>query len=174
MFKKLILALIAIAIVVLGVLIHQQNKTLNKYNHEKEIMKDESKKTFEDIISHSEVNAYEEKTKQKIDSFLKGEYKDDSPNEEGSAYNVLRGLFTVAGHKIVLTEDSSKKDILDYYTPFEYSISNFSAKKEGDKTHVIFNIKTTYDGKKINEKNDLMKLTFDHNDKLIGGELYAK
>lgn len=169
-----IIGIIIIGIVVISVLITKQNKVIDDLKSEKANIEQVKEKSFKEKINQEEVKEYENKTKKKLDLFLEHKYDDDSPDDEGSAYNAIRALFTVPSHKIVLTNKSPEKDFIKYYKPFEYEISNFSAVKDDGDIKVIFNIETKYDGKVINENNDLMSLTFDEDDNLKGGSLYAK
>ncbi|MEB8265363.1 hypothetical protein [Mammaliicoccus sciuri] len=169
----LVIALV-ITIVTLMTLISKQgtkNEVLKKELGN--IEKVQSKSNYEPI-NQDGVKSYEKKTKKKLDSFLKNEYKDDTAEDEGSAYSAMRALFGVVGHHIILNENSTNKDYLDYYAPFEYKIDNFSARNNGSDVEVMFNVKTTYDGEPINENNTLMKLTFNSQDELVGGSLYGE
>ncbi|WP_150879513.1 hypothetical protein [Staphylococcus aureus] len=169
-----IIGIFIIGIIVISVLIAKQNKVIDDLESEKANIEQVKEKSFKEKITQEEVKEYESKTNKKLDLFLEHKYGDDSPDDEGSAYNAIRALFTVPSHKIVLTNKSPEKDFIKYYKPFKYEISNFSAVKEDNDVKVIFNIETKYDGKVINENNDLMTLTFDENDNLKGGSLYAK
>lgn len=169
-----IIGFLVIAIVVISVLVAKQNKVIDDLKSEKSNIEQVKEKSFTKNITQDEVSDYKGKTEKKLDLFLKHKYGDDSPDDEGSAYNAIRALFTVPSHKIVLTNKSPEKDFIKYYKPFEYKINNFSAERQDDDVKVMFNIETEYDGKTINENNDLMSLTFDENDNLKGGSLYAK
>lgn len=169
-----VVAVIVIVIVILTILMVKQNKVIANLKSERdniEIVKD---KKFVENLNQDEVKEYEKQTKSKLDSFLSHEYNDDSESDEGSAYKAMRGLFTVQSHKIVLDENSKHEDYLKYYSPFDYTIKNFSAQSDGKDVRVLFNIDTTYHKKEINEDYDLMSLTFDEQGKLKGGSLYAK
>ncbi|WP_239710622.1 hypothetical protein [Mammaliicoccus sp. E-M21] len=172
--QVIIVIALVITMITLMTLISRQETKNDVLKKEKDnIEKVESKINFEPINQEG-VKKYEKKTREKLNSFLKNDYKDDSADDKESAYSAMRALFGVAGHHIILNEDSTNKDYLDYYAPFEYKIDNFSARNNGEDVEVMFNVKTTYDGKAINENNTLMKLTFNNNDELVGGALYGE
>lgn len=172
--QVIVVIVLVIAMITLMTLINKQgtkNELLKKEKDNIEVVKS---KAVLNPVNQEQVKYYEKKTKQKLDDFLKNEYKDDTAEDEESAYSAMRALFGVTGHHIILNEDSTDKDYLDYYAPFEYKIDNFSARNDGDDIEVMFNIKTTYDGKPINENNTLMKLTFNNKEELVGGSLYGE
>lgn len=170
----IIISIIVIAIVVLAVFMVKQNRVISDLEAKRDNIEEVKQQKFDKSIDQEEVKEYESKTKGKLNDFLDHKYKDDSEDDEGSAYKAMRGLFTVQSHKIILDENAKHEDYLKYYSPFDYKIKNFSAQKDGDDVKVLFNIDTTYHGKAINESYDLMALTFDKDDKLKGGSLYAK
>lgn len=169
-----IISIVVIAIVVLAVFMVKQNKVIADLESQRDNIKEVKQENFDKSINQSEVKEYEAKTKGKLNDFLDHKYKDDSLNEEGSAYKAMRGLFTVQSHKIILDKNAKHEDYLKYYSPFDYEIKNFSAEKDGNDVKVLFNIDTTYHDKPINESYDLMALTFGEDGKLKGGSLYAK
>ncbi|RIM88904.1 hypothetical protein BU107_04690 [Staphylococcus xylosus] len=167
------LVILAIAVTIVGVLIKGQANIGEELKNEKDNIAYVDKEKYDSVMTQDEAKEYKKLTEDKLDSFLKHKYNDDQ-NEDGSAYQVLRAIFTVQSHKIVLTDKSSESDFLKYYSPFEYDISNFSAVKNGDNVEVMFNISTEYDGKPINERTDLVKLNYNADGKLNGGTLYEK
>lgn len=176
MLKKIQIAgivVLVLSVLVVGVLLKGQANIGSDLKKEKDDIPLVEKEKYDSVMTQEETKKYEDLTKEKLDSFLKHKYDDDE-NVDGSAYQVLRAIFTVQSHRIVLTDKSPESDFLKYYAPFEYKVSNFSAVKDGDSAEVMFNISTEYDGKDINEKRDLVKLNFDGNDKLNGGTLYEK
>ena len=175
--KKLQISLIvilSIIIVCAGVLWKGQSNIKTQLSQEKDKLPKVEKKAFSKKVDQEETKAYEKLTKEKLDAFLKHKYKDDKEDDDGSAYNVMKGLFAIQSNKIVLSEKSDESDYIKYYSPFDYKIKNFSATKQGNETEVVFNIEVTYKGKKVNKDNDLVKFNYDSDDKLYGGELYAK
>lgn len=167
------LIILVFAVIIVGILIKGQSNISEELKKEKDSIAYVDKKKYDSLMTQEETKKYEKLTKSKLDSFLKHKYNDDK-NEDGSAYKVLRAIFTVQSHKIVLTNKSPESDFLKYYSPFEYKVSNFSAVKNGDNVEVMFNISTDYGGKPINEKTDLVKLNYNGDGKLNGGTLYEK
>lgn len=175
--KKLqivLIVIISIVIICAGILWKGQENIKSQLSQEKDKLPKVEKKEFTKKLNQEETKEYEKLTKHKLDLFLKHKYSDDKEDDDGSAYKIMKGLFAVQSHNIVLSEKSEESDYIKYYSPFDYKIKNFSATKQGSETEVLFNIEVTFKGKRVNENNDLVKFNYDADDKLYGGELYAK
>lgn len=132
-----------------------------------------NKKSVPVEVTPKEVNEYKNHVNDKLDSYLQNNLKEGQYNEENDGVAVIRGLFSLTGGKVI-TNKTPHKDVIKYYEPFDYRLSNFSAEKKDDGSYTIFsNIEIKYDGKKVNEHYDLFELSFDKNGNMTGGHLYG-
>lgn len=172
-FKYIVIGILAIAVITLLLFNIKTTSANNELKSEINSVNVPKKKNVDVGLTQSEVTELEKVVKVKMDDFLRGHYEDDKTGE-GSAYDVMRGLFAVTSHRIILNEDSSEKDIVDYYAPFDYKISNISGKKTNDGKEVIMNVEVYYDNKRINKMYSLIKFELDENNRFKGGMLYGE
>lgn len=165
-----ILGLLAVGLISLNIVVSNNS---NKVEAKIEKVKLPEKQEINKTLTVKEVKELEKVVKGKIDDFLVGAYKDDTEGE-GSAYDVMRGLFTPTSHHVVLTDKSSEKDIIEYYDPFEYEISNFGGRYTNDGREVIMQVRLKYNGNSINEKYSMISFELDSNNKFKGGMLYGE
>ncbi|WP_394882221.1 hypothetical protein [Mammaliicoccus sciuri] len=165
-----VLAIAAITLLIFNIKTTSANNDLKSKINDVNVQK---KKNVDVGLTQSEVTDLEKVVKTKMDDFLRGQYKDDKTGE-GSAYDVMQGLFAVTSHNIIIKEDSSEKDIVDYYAPFDYKVTNISGRKTNDGKEVMMNVEVTYDDKRINEYYSLIKFELDENNNFTGGMLYGE
>lgn len=165
-----VLGLIAIGLIGLNIVVSSNS---NKVEDKLDKIKLPKEQVLDKTLTVQEAKELKKVVEGKVDEFLIGKYKDDTTGE-GSAYDVMRGLFTPTGHHVILTEKSSEKDIIEYYDPFEYEIENFSGKYTNEGKEVIMQVKLKYNDKKINEKYSMISFKLDNNNKFKGGMLYGE
>lgn len=124
-------------------------------------------------MNQEEVKELKQVTEEKMNDFLIGDYRDDKSGD-GSAYDVMRGLFTLTSHKIILNDDSSEKEIIEYYDPFEYKLKDVAGRYTRDGKEVIANVEVTYKGKEVNPFYSMVKFKYDDNNRMTGGMLYGE
>ena len=130
-------------------------------------------KSFNKSMTPNEVEELEKVVKGKIDDFLLGQYQDDTSGN-GSAYDVLRGVFVSNSNPVIINEKTSEKEHIKYYEPFEYKISNFSGQYNEQGKEVMMNISVKHDGEVSNELYTLISFQLDNDNKMIGGALYGE
>ena len=94
-------------------------------------------------------------------------------NYDNKGVNVVRAIFSLGGGEI-MSKDTSQKKAIKHYSDFDYDLSNVSAEETGSGFSIYTNLKVSYDGKRVNENYSFMRLDFDKDNKLVGGNLYGR
>ncbi|WP_215388684.1 hypothetical protein [Staphylococcus aureus] len=165
-------AIVAIICILVGV--QQSNKadSLERQIRNTVVPDKEVKQT---TIHPDTVKDHEKLLEDKIDAFLRDDYKDDDMFVEGTAGNTFYALFTPVGIKGI-DKDSTHKEKLEHFKHFTYDLSNVSAQTlpEDGETHINANIEVKIDGKKIDNGYNLFTVTLGSDGKLKEGTLYVE
>lgn len=148
----------------------------NKYEslkHKADNVSVPSEKKLNSQVTQDDVEKYENITRKKLDSFLRNNIEEGQYNYDNEGVNVVRAVFSLGGGKII-SKDTSQKEAIKHYSEFDYDLSNVSAEETGSGFSIYANLKVSYDGKRVNEDYSLMRLDFDKDDKLVGGNLYGR
>ncbi|HDE6300867.1 TPA: hypothetical protein QIX74_001524 [Staphylococcus aureus] len=133
------------------------------------------KEVKQTTIHPDTVKEYEKLLEDKIDEFLRDDYKDDDIFVEDTAGNTFYALFTPIGIKGI-DKNSTHKDKLEYFKHFTYDLSNVSAQTapEDGETQINANIEVKIDGKKVDNGYNLFTVKLGSDGKLKEGTLYVE
>lgn len=148
----------------------------NKYEllkHKTDNISVPSEKKLNSQVTQDDVEKYENITRKKLDSFLRNNIEEGQYNYDNKGVNVVRAIFSLGGGEI-MSKDTSQKKAIKHYSDFDYDLSNVSAEETGSGFSIYTNLKVSYDGKRVNENYSFMRLDFDKDNKLVGGNLYGR
>lgn len=177
MLRRLQLGLIVVLliVIVLGIMSYVGlGKEVEKLKEEKTSIKVPEKNAVSKEFNQQEVKEYEDLVKEKLNAFQQRKLSEGEFNTNNSGVATVRFLFAPPGGKII-TEKDSVKEYVDYYSKFDYKISDVTAHPDGaGGGEVYFRANVKLSGNDVNPQYELVRLQFNENKELIGGSLYEK
>lgn len=172
---QLILIVVLSIIIVIGVTSYVgKGKEIDELKEEKKSIRPEEKKVVSKEFTQDEVKSYENLVKKKLDNFQQKKLSEGEFNTNNSGVETVRYIFPSSQGKVI-TEKDDLKTYLDYYSKFDYKISDVTAKPDGaNGAEVYFKIKVKLKNNEVNPQYEMARLQFNESDELIGGSLYEK
>lgn len=150
---------------------HREYKELE--NKKKSISIDK-KANFKDSLDANEVKKYKDLLDKKIKGYLNYDLPEGVMNTDNTGIQAIKSRVTPSDTQ-GFNKKTSKKKFIEYYSNVDYKISHVAAQKD-DKgnVEVLALVDTKFKGREIAENYKLISITFDSDDKIIGGSIYGE
>lgn len=181
MNRKLSLCLKILTVVVLVgaaiwlfVVNNSNNREYKELENKKKSIHIAKKDKFHDSLDASEVKKYKQLLDDKFKGYLNYDLPEGVMNTDNTGIQAIKSKVSPNGGKI-FDKHSSKKEFIEYYSDLDYKISQVAAQKDGKgNVEVMALVDTKFKGRKIADNYRLISITFDSDNKIIGGSIYGE
>lgn len=181
MNKKLSLILKILSVIVLvGIAVwlffinNSNHREYAELENKKDSINIEKKATYKDSLDANDVKHYKNLLDDKIKGYLNYDLPEGVMNTDNTGIQTIKSKVSPNSGKI-FDEKSSKKEFIKYYSDIDYKISQVAAQKDSKGTvEVIALVDTKFKGNKIADNYRLISITFDSDEKIIGGSIYGQ
>lgn len=172
---KIITVVVLVAVCIGLFLINNGNhREYNELENKKKSITVAKKAKFKDSLDANEVKKYKDLLDKKIKGYLNYDLPEGVMNTDNTGIQVIKSRVTPSDTQN-FDKKTSKKKFIEYYSDVDYKISHVAAQKDGKgNVEVLALVDTKFKGREIAENYKLISITFDSDDRIIGGSIYGQ